>query len=318
MSVNRSVNSKAKKSIHYLKTELLGRTSVTFFGMFLIILTISLVFFIASKGLATFIQDKQSPIEFLFSDKWDPIGDKGEPTVGALVFIFGSISISMLALMISTPFSIAISIFITEISPRLGKKILQPVIEIFVGIPSVAYGWVGLTVLVPFVSKITSTLPFVDQSINTTGKSLITGAMVLSIMIFPTIASVAVDALKSLPGDYKEASFAIGATRWQTIRHVLVPAALPGILTGIVLGLARAFGEALAVQMVIGNNMLFPKTIFDRANTITSVITMEMGNAVSGTLESNALWSLAFLLLIISFLFIVIIHKIGAKGSFIK
>ncbi len=314
-----STNSKTKKSIQYLKKELFGRSIVTFFGIFLIILTISLVFFIASKGMTTFIKDKQSPIQFLFSDKWDTVGDSsGRTSVGALVFIFGSVSISMLALMISTPFSIAISIFMTEISPNLGKKLLQPVIEIFVGIPSVVYGWVGLTVLVPFISKLTLTMPFVDESVNTTGKSLLTGALVLSIMIFPSIASVSVDALKALPRDYKEASFALGATRWQTIRHVLVPAALPGILTGIVLGLARAFGEALAVQMVIGNNILFPRSIFDRANTMTSVITMEMGNAVSGTLESNALWSLAFLLLIISFLFIVIVHKIGAKGSFVK
>lgn len=314
-----STNSKTNKSIQYLKKELFGRSIVTFFGIFLIILTISLVFFIASKGMTTFIQDKQSPIQFLFSDKWNTVGDSsGGTAVGALVFIFGSVSISMLALMISTPFSIAISIFMTEISPKLGKKLLQPVIEMFVGIPSVVYGWVGLTVLVPFISKFTLMMPFVDESVNTTGKSLLTGALVLSIMIFPTIASVSVDALKALPRDYKEASFALGATRWQTIRRVLVPAALPGILTGVVLGLARAFGEALAVQMVIGNNILFPRSIFDRANTMTSVITMEMGNAVSGTLESNALWSLAFLLLIISFLFIVIIHKIGAKGGFVK
>lgn len=312
--------SKRKITSHYIKTELMGKSLVTFFGIFLIILTISLVFFIASQGLSTFILDKQSPLKFLFSSKWDPLRDlsKGGPAIGALVFIFGSISVSSLALLISTPFSVAISVFMSEISPKFGKKILQPVIEIFVGIPSVVYGWIGLTVLVPFISKLTLTIPFIDKDLNTTGKSLLTGGLVLSIMIFPTIASISYDALKALPKDFKEASFALGATRWQTIRKVLIPAALPGMLTGVVLGLARAFGEALAVQMVIGNNILFPKSIFDRANTMTSVITMEMGNAVSGTLEANALWSLAFLLLLISFLFIVIIHKIGAKGSFIK
>ncbi|MDP4180067.1 MAG: phosphate ABC transporter permease subunit PstC [Bacillota bacterium] len=315
-----SIPDKTKVTSHYIRKELLGKSTVTLFGVFLIILTMSLVFFIASQGLTTFIKDKQSPFQFLFSGKWDPERDisKGGPAVGALVFIFGSISISTLALLISTPFSVAVSIFMSEISPKFGKKLLQPVIEIFVGIPSVVYGWVGLTVLVPLISKLTLIVPFIDKESNTTGKSLLTGGLVLSIMIFPTIASVSFDALKALPKDFKEASYALGATRWQTIKKVLVPAALPGMLTGVVLGLARAFGEALAVQMVIGNNILFPKSLFDRANTMTSVITMEMGNAVKGSLESNALWSLAFLLLLISFLFIVIIHKIGAKGSFVK
>jgi len=301
---------KTNFSPHYIRTELLGKTIVTFFGIFLITLTICLVFFIASKGLSTFFKDKQSPLDFLFSSIWKPERgfDEGGPLTGGFVFIFGSVSISSLALLISTPFSIAIAIFMTEISPKFGQKVLQPVIEVFVGIPSVVYGWVGLCVLVPFIGNTFGGL----------GKSLLAGAIVLAVMIFPTITSVSVDALKTLPKDYKEASYALGSTRWQTIRKVLVPAALPGMLTGIVLGLARAFGEALAVQMVIGNNFFMPKSILDRSITLTSVITMEMGEAPIGTVHNNALWSLALLLLIISFLFIALIHKIGAKGSFSK
>jgi phosphate transport system permease protein len=132
-------------------------------------------------------------------------------------------------------------------------------------------------------------------------------------MIFPTITSLSADTLRSLPGDYKEASYALGATRWQTIRRVLLPAATPGILTGVVLGLARAFGEALAVQMVIGNSIRIPKSLLDPTVNLTSIITMDMGNTVSGEPWNNALWSMALFLLLISFVFIVIIHKIGAK-----
>lgn len=301
---------KKKFNFHYLKTELLGKYTVTFFGLFLITLTICMVFFIASKGLSTFFKDGLSPVDFLFSSTWKPdrLPESGGPAIGALIFITGSVSVSLLALVISTPLSIAVAIFMSEISPKLGKKLLQPVIEIFVGIPSVVYGWVGLSVLVPFIRN----------SFGGLGFSLLAGGLVLSIMIFPTIASVSTDALKALPSDYKEASFALGATRWQTIRKVIVPAAMPGVLTGVVLGLARAFGEALAVQMVIGNSLRFPNSITDSTHTLTSIITMTMGNTVTGTLENNALWSMALFLLIISFVFIIIIHKIGAKGSTVK
>ncbi|MDP4093839.1 MAG: phosphate ABC transporter permease subunit PstC [Bacillota bacterium] len=295
-----------KINFYYLKHEFYGKALVTFFGLFLILLTLLLVVFIASKGFSTFTKDHVSPLQFLFSTLWKPDRDlqSGGPVVGALIFIIGSILISVIALIISTPFSIGTAVFMTEISPRLGKKLLQPAIEIFVGIPSVVYGWVGLSVLVPFIHRVFGGLGF----------SLLAGGIVLAVMIFPTITSVAADALRALPGDYKEASYALGSTRWQTIRKVLVPSALPGILTGVVLGLARAFGEALAVQMVIGNSIRIPGSLLDSTVNLTSIITMDMGNTVNGTVWNNSLWSMALLLLVISFLFIVLIHKIGSKG----
>lgn len=299
-----------KINAYYLKHELYGRTTVTFFGVFLIILTLCLVFFITSRGLSTFLKNHHSPLEFLFSSTWIPDRDpqEGGAAVGALIFIVGSVAISGIALLLSTPFSVASAIFMSEISPKLGKKLLQPAIEIFVGIPSVVYGWVGLSLLVPFIRRIFGGLGF----------SLLAGGLVLSIMIFPTIASISVDALRALPPDFKEASYALGATRWQTIRKVLVPAAMPGILTGVVLGLARAFGEALAVQMVIGNTIRLPGSLLDSTVNLTSIITMDMGNTVMGTEWNNALWSMAFLLLLISFACIIVIHKIGAKGGLYK
>ena len=291
----------------YIKKELFGKIYSTFCGLLIIVLTISIVFFIASKGIVTFTRNHVSVIDFIFSSKWAPesLNSNGTPQLGSAIFIVGSILVSLFAVIVSTPLSVCAAIFMTEISPKFGEKLLRPSIELFVGIPSVVYGWIGLSVLVPFIRK----------NIGGLGFSFLAGGIVLTIMIMPTIASVASDSLKALPLNYKEASFALGATRWQTIRKVLLPAAAPGIFTGVVLGLARAFGEALAVQMVIGNSIKIPSGLLDPTTTLTSIITMDMGNTVSGSAWNNALWSMALLLLLISFGFILIIRKISSRRS---
>lgn len=299
LEANFMINSKNINSKKFFNN--LGTLVVSISGLFLILLTISIVYFIASQGVSTFFNNKVSIFEFLLSTKWNPESDI--PQIGAGVFIFGSIIVSSLALLLSVPLSLSSSIFMTFISPKLGQKFLQPIIEIFVGIPSVVYGWIGISVLVPFIRN----------TVGGTGFSVLAGGIVLGLMIFPTITSVSVNALRAIPKDYKEASFALGATRWQTIRKVLVPAALPGILTGIVLGLARAFGEALAVRMVIGDLARLPSSVLDSTSTLTSIITMDMGNSISGTLWNNALWTMALLLLIITFVFILLIRLISGK-----
>ncbi|HMM20551.1 MAG TPA: phosphate ABC transporter permease subunit PstC [Selenomonadales bacterium] len=290
-----------------IRNELLGRSMVTACGLLIIVLTLFLVLFITSQGIALFRDNGVSLTEFLLSTSWHP--DRiDNPQVGAAVFIVGSIVISLLALLISTPISVALAIFMTEISPGLGQRFLQPAIEIFVGIPSVVYGWMGLSVLVPFIKNY----------IGGMGFSVLAGGLVLALMIFPTIASIAADTLRSLPGHYKEASLGLGATRWQTIRLILLPSAVPGILTGVVLGLARAFGEALAVQMVIGNSVRIADALLKPTINLTSIMTMDMGNTVMGTMWNNALWSMALLLLLISFCFILLIRRLGAKGAMVK
>jgi phosphate transport system permease protein len=288
--------------------EHLGRGIVTLLGLFIILLTLSIAGFLIYQGSATFVVNGHSVWEFLFSSIWSPASIKGEPSgsVGAAIFIVGSLLISGLALIISAPFSLAASIFMTHISPGLGKKLLQPAIEIFVGIPSVVYGWVGLTVLVPFIARVFD-LPY--------GYGVLAGAIVLSVMIFPTITSVSTDAMRSVPSEYLEASYGLGATRWQSIIKVIMPSAMPGILTGVVLGLARAFGEALAVAMVIGKMLSFPKNILSPTINLTAGITSDMGNTVGGSEWNNALWSMALLLLLISFVFIVVIRLIGRMGG---
>lgn len=288
------------------RKEYLGRTTVTVFGIFIIALTLAITCFLFIKGLATFVNNKHSVFEFLFSSKWRPDEMDGKGSVGAAVFIFGSIAVSLIAILIATPFSVAAAVFMTEISPNFGRKLLQPAIELFVGIPSVVYGWVGLTVLVPFLAR-TFHLVY--------GYGLLAGSIVLSVMIFPTITSVSADALRNVSRSYREASYGLGSTRWQLIRRVIVPSAVPGILTGVILGLARAFGEALAVAMVIGKTQAFPKSIFSPTTNLTAEIATNMGNTVTGSEYNNALWTMALLLLLISFIFILLIRVVGRKGG---
>lgn len=286
-----------------LKSEYIGRGFAVFCGLLIVVLTFTIIGFVAFKGLNTFVKHGYSLSEFLFTSQWSPDSDK--PKLGALIFIAGSTFVSIGAVIISAPISIALAIFMNYISPRIGEKILQPALELFVGIPSVVYGWIGFSVLLPFIKK----------GFGGIGFSLIAGILVLSIMILPTIASLASDAVKTVPKSYLEASYGLGATRWQTISKVIIPAAKNGILTGIVLGLARAFGEALAVQMVIGNSIKFAENLLSPTATLTSILTMDMGNTVTGTAWNDALWSLAFLLLIISFVFILAIRLIGKRGE---
>lgn len=285
-----------------LKNEYLGKGFATVCGLLIVVLTLSILGFVASKGLNIFIKHGYSLGDFLFTTQWSP--DSENPKFGALIFIAGSTLVSIGAVIISAPIGIALAIFMNYISPKLGAKIMQPAIELFVGIPSVVYGLVGFMVLIPFI-----------RGFGGIGFSLIAGIIVLSIMILPTIASIASDAVKTVPKSYLEASYGLGATRWQTISKVIIPSAKSGVLTGVVLGLARAFGEALAVQMVIGNTIKIPNNLLSPTTTLTSILTMDMGNTVSGTAWNDALWSLALFLLIISFVFILIIRVIEKRGD---
>lgn len=272
-----------------------------------IISTIIIVVFISTKGLSTFLTDGIHIKDFLLSTQWFPDrpAAEGGPQVGILAFITGSVIVSLLAVFLSAPLSVACAVFIAEIAPNWGQRVLQPAIEILAGVPSVVYGYIGLSVLVPFIRN----------NLGGLGFSILAGFLVLSIMILPTIVSISTDTLRALPGEWKEAAYALGSTRWQAIRLVLLPAARSGLMTGIVLGLARAFGEALAVQMVIGNTRKIPTSILDPVITLTSAITMDMGNTPMGSLWNNSLWSMGLLLLAMSFTFILIIRYITYKGG---
>ena len=259
---------------------------ITFLCLALIVFIVAMILlFVAQKGLATFFVNKVSLVEFLFSGIWSP----SEGKFGALPMILGSFVVTLLSALIATPFAIGAAIFMTEISPK-GAKFLQPAIELLVGIPSVVYGFIGLQVVVPFVRFI----------FGGTGFGILSGTFVLFVMILPTVTFMTTDTLRAVPRHYREASLALGATRWQTIWRVILNAAKPGIFTAVIFGMARAFGEALAIQMVVGNSAVIPTSLTTPAATLTSVLTMGIGNTVMGTVSNNVLWSLALVLLLMS------------------
>ncbi|HEM3198012.1 TPA: phosphate ABC transporter permease subunit PstC [Streptococcus suis 14A] len=275
---------------------------ITFLCLSLIVFIVAMILiFVAQRGLSTFFVDGVSITDFLFGSKWEP----SSKIFGALPMISGSFIVTILSAVVATPIAIGAAVFMTEISPKRGAKILQPVIELLVGIPSVVYGFIGLQVVVPFVRSI----------FGGTGFGILSGVFVLFVMILPTVTFMTVDSLRAVPRHYREASLAMGATRWQTIWRVILNAAKPGIFTAIIFGMARAFGEALAIQMVVGNSAVIPTSLTTPAATLTSVLTMGIGNTVMGTVQNNVLWSLALVLLLMSLIFNMIMKFITREGK---
>ncbi|MFZ2914985.1 MAG: phosphate ABC transporter permease subunit PstC [Streptococcus suis] len=275
---------------------------LTFLCLSLIVFIVAMILiFVAQRGLSTFFVDGVNITDFLFGDKWEP----NSKIFGALPMIAGSFIVTILSAIIATPIAIGAAVFMTEISPKRGAKVLQPVIELLVGIPSVVYGFIGLQVVVPFVRSI----------FGGTGFGILSGVCVLFVMILPTVTFMTVDSLRAVPRHYREASLAMGATRWQTIWRVILNAAKPGIFTAVIFGMARAFGEALAIQMVVGNSAVMPTSLTTPAATLTSVLTMGIGNTVMGTVQNNVLWSLALVLLLMSLVFNMIMKFITREGK---
>lgn len=273
----------------FMATALLGASV-------LVILTIlAIVSFVGRQGLLTFRDVSWQ--EFFLSPHWNPTDGQ----YGALVFILGSLGVTFLALLFGTPLGLAAAIYMAKIASAPMRDLLRTATDLFVGIPSVVYGWIGLTVLVPALQRWT----------GTSGFGLLPAALVLGIMILPTLVSISEDALRALPVSLEEASLALGATRWQTIWEVLLPAARPGILTAVVLAMARAIGETMAVQMLIGNTPQFPQSLVTPTSALTSEIVVEMANTPFGSTWNNALFLMALVLLLISLALILIIRLIS-------
>jgi len=222
--------------------------------------------------ITVFIFEQGTPImfrygfkSFLLGQDWYP----SEKSFGLLPMIVGSLMVTFGALGIGVPLGLASAIFLTEFSHRRLTRILKPVIELLAGIPSVVYGFIGLMFLVPFIR----------DNFGGPGLSVLAASVILGIMILPTVISIAIDSIRAVPDTYREGSIALGATRWQTVRMVVLPAARSGIIAGIILGMGRAIGETMAVIMVAGNAADIPGSILAPVRTLTSNIALEMAYA---------------------------------------
>ena len=280
--------------------------SITGFCVALVALVVvTLIVMVAQQGLTTFFVDGINPIDFFFGQNWIPEQER----YGALPMIVGSFAVTLLSTAIALPVAIGSAMFVVEIAPGFGRRVFQPFIELLVGIPSVVYGVLGLYVINSLMRAI-----FGDAA--GTGAGILSGSLVLAIMILPTVTTLSIDALRAVPEEYRSGSYALGCTRWQTIWHVVLKSALPSLMTAVILGMTRAFGETLAVQMVIGGvERSMPSGLLDPASTLTAALTAGLTNAVSGSVYYHALWTLGLLLLAMSLVFILIIHLIGRKGA---
>ena len=257
--------------------------------------------FLTLKGIALFKDNGVSIWHFLTSTDLQP----SHHHYGALPMIITSFSVTVFSGIIALPLALVVAIAITEMLPKKTYQYLQPLIELLVGIPSVVYGYLGLTVIVPNLRQV----------FGGTGFGILAATSVLFLMILPTMTSMIIDSLQAVPQKYRQASAGLGATRWQTISRVIIPSAKSGILTAMVFGMARTFGEALAVQMVIGNTTIVPKSLMESSATLTSVLTTGIGNTVMGTASNNALWSLALILLVMSLTFNLLMRLVSKKGA---
>lgn len=266
----------------FLITQLIiisGYSAIIFVGM--------IFFFLIREGAPALAE---VPLDALLGSRWYPI----EGLFSLIPLISGSFIVTLGASMIAIPFGVGTAVYIAEIAPRWAREILKPLVEVLAGLPSVVIGFLGFLVLGPFLRRLLD-IP--------TGLSALTGSLLLGAMSIPTIVSIAEDALDAVPRSYRDGSLAMGATQWQTIWMVTLPAARSGVLTAIMLGIGRAIGETMTVLMVTGNAPIIPTgldALIHPIRTMTATIAAEMGEVASGSVHYHVLFFVGMTLFIIS------------------
>jgi phosphate transport system permease protein len=274
----------SKKFSEYIITRL-----IKFSGYSAIVFVVMIFYFLMNEGMPALIK---IPLEQLFSSRWYPI----EGYFGIIPLVGGSLVVTVGAAIFAIPIGIGTAIFISEISPRRGRDILKPLVEMLGGLPSVVLGFLGILLLSPYLRRLLN-LP--------TGLSALAGSILLGGISIPTIVSVAEDALDAVPRSYRDAALALGATKWQTIWMVTLPAARSGVLTAIMLGIGRAIGETMTVMMVTGNAPVVPRSFlafFSPVRTMTATIAAEMGEVAHASLHYHVLFFIGIVLFLISLL----------------
>jgi phosphate transport system permease protein len=256
--------------------------------------------YLLAQGLPAFVE---VPLWNLFGTRWYPTFN----LYGMVPLLMGSVLVTLVAIIIALPLGVATAVFIREVAPGWAREVLKPMIEVLAGIPSVVLGFFGMTLIAPLVREAGSP----------TGLTAFTGAVILAYMSLPTIISVAEDALDAVPKSLRDAGLAMGATQWQTIWRVVVPAARAGILTALMLGMGRAIGETMAVLMVTGNAGRMPlqyNALFRPIRTMTATIAAEMGEVAQGSTHYHVLFAIGIILFVLTF----VLNLAAARAVFAR
>ena len=277
-------------------------------AMFLLTAVPGLLVFLMLSGLllrSRAILAFRSFTGLLFGSGWHPL--KGE--FGFLPFLAGTLWVTLVAMVIAVPVSLLTAVYLSEYAPRSIRELTKPVVDLLAGIPSVVYGVWGVLMVVPFVGKVLAPLFGVYSS----GYSVLSGGIVLAIMVFPTIIHVALEVFSAVPNELRETSLSLGATTWETVKHVVLRKGLQGIFAAVVLGLSRAFGETMAVLMVVGNVARLPKSVFDPAYPLPALIANNYGEMMSIPRYDSALMFAALVLMLV-----VLVFNLGARFILVK
>lgn len=260
-------------------------------GVSAIVFIIGIFVFITKEGIG-FILNTLDPHEFFLSPYWEP-SDEDAPEYGILALVAGTASVTGLALLIAIPFSLGAAIYIGEFATGRTREYLKILVELLAAIPSVVWGFIGLTIMNPLIIRL------FDVPV---GLNVFNAGLILSLMVTPIMTSIAEDALKAVPDRYREAAEAMGATRWQVIFKVVLPAARNGLLGAVLLGVGRGFGETMAVLMATGHSVNIPTSVFDSVRALTATIAAELGETAVGSDHYQALFTIGIFLFIVTFL----------------
>jgi phosphate transport system permease protein len=267
--------------------ELLIRLS----GISAVLFVFAIFFFVFREAAPVLFADEFKPLKFLFSTEWYPTSDINV-RYGTWALTVGTILVTALAMLLAVPFGIGAAVYVSEFSGPKSKETLKIVIELLAAIPSVVWGFIGLTVMSRLIVAMTGA---------PVGVNLLNGGIILALMSVPIIVSIGEDALKAVPDSYREAATALGATRWQMVYRVLLPAAKNGLLAAVLLGVGRAVGETMAVLMATGHAVQIPRGILDSVRTLTANIAAELGEAPAGSEHYRVLFLTGVLLFCITF-----------------
>jgi len=256
-------------------------------GLLAIAVLLGIIALLIKEGMPIFLHTP--PWEFFFGTKWYPVSEP--PTFGIMPFFVATLWVTVIATAISVPVGVACAAYLAEVAPDSVRETVKPVIELLAGIPSVVMGFIGLTLLSPLVQS--------AFNLNT-GLAGLTAGIMLAFMSLPIIISVSEDALRAVPDEFRQASYALGANKWETIRYVCIPGALSGITAAVMLGVGRAIGETMTVLIVAGGALAVPASPTDPMMPMTAAIASGIGNAVRGGLQYQALFAIGLILFILT------------------